>query len=115
MRKRFEGNTIALKDVGKVEGIYEGSKEVRLEGGDTCLVHTFLPREGGIPIEVWGFGQLDYALAKLKGCYVWAEYTGLQRRKTKFGEREVHTVEIEYDDEFAALAPRGPETFEAAS
>lgn len=99
MRKKFSSNTVALKDIGAIEGHYEGSREVKLEGGGTTLVHTFVPKDGGLPVDVWGFGQLDYALAKLKGTYVWATYTGLKKRKTKFGEREVHTVDIEYDAE----------------
>lgn len=99
VRKKFSGNIVALRDIGAIEGHYKGSREVKLEGGDTCLVHTFAPKDGGVPVDVWGFGQLDYALVKLKGIYVWATYTGLQKRKTKFGDRDVHTVDIEYDDE----------------
>lgn len=99
MRKKFSGNTVALKNIGAIEGRYKGSREVKLEGGDTCLVHTFVPTEGGVPVEVWGFGQLDWALANLTGMYVWAKYTGMQKRKTKFGERDVHTVDVDYDAE----------------
>jgi hypothetical protein len=105
VRKKFSGNTLALKDIGAIEGRYDGSREVKLEGGDTSLVHTFTPKGGGLPVDVWGFGQFDWALAKLKGMYVWATYTGMQKRKTKFGEREVHTVDVDYDDAAKAEMP----------
>jgi hypothetical protein len=97
MRRKFTGTTSGLKDLKAVEGVYQGSREVPLADGGSSLVHKFETADGE-SVEVWGFGQLDFALSKLVGKYVWIKYTGMQQRKTRFGLREVHTCDVDYDD-----------------
>lgn len=98
MRKKFTGNTGSLSDLATVEGVYEGAKEVQRPDGGTSLIHTFRPKTGGDPTDIWGFGQIDFALKTLQGKYVWLTYTGMKDRQTRFGLHEVHTADVEFDD-----------------
>lgn len=61
--------------------------------------HTFEKKDGS-RIKVYGFTMLNLKLAEIPiGCLTKVTYTGTSNVKTKYGTKEVHQVNVMFNDE----------------
>ncbi len=76
---------------------YLGHREVETNLGISTL-HEF-KKEDGTQFAIWGFTILDKKLEMIdKGSLVRITYTGKENRKTKYGQKDVHTCKVEVDN-----------------
>ena len=93
------GNVIDIKkgDHEPTVGIYTGSKNITTQLGDQVIWQ--FTNEDDKPFGVFGFTALNMAMESMRvGALVRLTYTGTEKRKTKYGMKDVHTVTVEVDD-----------------
>ena len=81
------------------EGVYLGFKGITTKLGDQ-KIYKFKASSGRM-FEVYGFTMLNRAMENVmtgEKCRI--TYTGTENRETKFGQKDVHQVLVEVDDEY---------------